>query len=201
MKKQPKQNQYSEISCGSDSETETTTTTIQKFLAASKKAGFFLDPKAAAYIIKKGLSPDWIDGDFNFPEYVADRIKTDPKYKDKPTQELKRLFIKAFQWPDFRDEFPQWRESKMAKTAKDNERKQKEEAAKEKRNKQDQARSKLPQKCDHCGNPLAPENERGNCPLCGWEYAFDEKSGTYRFNEQRSLSEEFRRQSGMKKAV
>jgi hypothetical protein len=93
---------------------QTTTTTIQKFLEVSKKAGFVIDSRVAANILAVGFPPDWIEGDFNLPKHLADRIKNDPKYKDKPPQELKRLYIKSFTWPDIQEDFPEWRELKKA---------------------------------------------------------------------------------------
>lgn len=173
-------NQYSEFSSSSGevvSQPPQTTTTIQKFLEASKKAGFILDGKAADTILATtDISPDWLDGSFTFPEYAADQIKTDPKYRDKPQRELKRLYISSLTWPDFREGFPEWRDRQQRDT-------ERTAAAEKDRHRIDTARKNKPKTCRNCGASLPLEGEWGNCFSCGWDYLFDTEKGEWQFNK------------------
>jgi hypothetical protein len=166
--------------------TTTTTTVIQKFLEASKIAGFVLDGKTAG-ILAAGLPPDWVDGPFSFPEYAAGQIKTDPKYRDKPPQELKRLFIAALAWSDLQESFPEWRAGeKRAEGRK--------AATETERRRIGAARKNKPKACRQCGSLLAaPDGLHGSCPSCGYDYFFNEGEGEWEFSEPRSLSAEYKR--------
>jgi hypothetical protein len=93
-----------------------TTTTILNFQNACKKAGFSLDKEKAEEILNAGLDPSWLSGDFDFVKYTASYIQE--AYGHKPIKEQRSLFIAAFEWPDHREEFPAWRDEKIAAAAK-----------------------------------------------------------------------------------
>jgi predicted transcriptional regulator len=179
-----------------DSTTNQTTTNYKHIQEIAKSQGFFITSKQAKGFYR--LDPAWLEGDSNFLAFAAERIRANP---EKSRGDKERIFAKAWSYENLLQEFPQWRESEITEAAKREEQGRIEATADEKRRKLDQARAKLPDRCDHCGKPFAPDAERGNCPACGWEYVFNENSCSFSFNEQRSLSEEFKKQFGMKKAV
>ena len=162
---------------------QTTTTdfiNIQNFLEASKKAGFSLDRKAAERILENEGFRHWINGRLNFLKYTAQRIKSDPRYADKPDQEPKRLFISALSWEDFQDDYLEWR--------KETERKNAEEAE---RRRIEQARENVPKTCPKCGSEI----KNKACAPCNGILVFDEKTLLYSLDiyPSTSLSEDLRR--------
>jgi DNA-binding MarR family transcriptional regulator len=170
----------------------TTTVLIQQFIDASKKAGFVLDNKVAASILAKGLSSDWIDGSFNFLDYVAGYIKESYPNKSKPEQ--KRLFISALGWDDLQDEFPEWKKTREAEASAREERRRQETEEQEKRRLVDQARADGPKTCGHCGAPIAaPGGLRGTCPSCNYDYFFNEESEKWEYSKSFNLVAEYKR--------
>jgi len=167
---------------------QTTTTdsiNIQNFLEASKKAGFTLDRKAAEGILEEEGFRRWINGRFNFLKnflkYTAQRIKSDPKYADKPYQEQKRLFISALSWEDFQDDYLEWRVEAERKAATAAERKRIE-----------QAKADKPKTCGNCGTALTLEGLRGFCPSCDYNFLFNEEKGEWESHAPFNFSEEFK---------
>jgi hypothetical protein len=143
-----------------------------------------MDLKAAEKILKKNnFSPAWYNGRFNFPEYIALRIKADPRYKDKPDQELKRLFLSAFSWDDFQDEFLKWRSEQESRA-------ERKTAADAERYRIDEARRNPPVTCGHCGAALAPDSKE--CPSCKRMVFFNNESGTWEFQEPFDFKSMFR---------
>jgi hypothetical protein len=167
---------------------QTTTTdfiNIQNFLEASKNAGFTLDRKAAERILENEGFRHWINGRFNFLKnflkYTAQRIKSDPKYADKPGQEQKRLFISALSWEDFQDDYLEWREKTDRKAAEIAERRRIE-----------QVKADKPKTCGHCGAALALEGLRGSCPSCNYDFLFNDEKGEWEAHEPFNFSEAFK---------
>ena len=173
------------------SSSTTTTATIQNFLEASKKAGFTLDNKIAVRILAGGLNSDWLDGPFNFLECAAHRVKTDPHYRDKSLQELKRLFISSLTWPDLQESFQEWRGKQQGEA-------DRKAAAAAEQERVEKARAGKPTTCDRCGAALAVDSEWGSCPSCGWDYLFNEGKAAWEFSKPHNLAAEFRMSKGYK---
>jgi len=137
------------------------------------------------------IDPSWLSGTFTYPEYIAEAIEK--SYQDKPQDEKTKLFIMLFSAGDRMDAFPEWRKTREAEAAAQEERNQREAAVQEKRRCIAQARLDRPKDCGHCGRALAIDGERGNCPSCGWEYFFNEEMPKWEFCEPLDLQAEFRK--------
>jgi ribosomal protein S27AE len=184
-------NQYLGFSSSSGVVSQLPLTTTTAFIILCKTLGYSLDRQTARKVTAD-LDPAWLSGAFTYPEFIAGIILKN--YAEKPLEEKRKLFRKLILDAEERkDEYPQWRESEIAGAAKQEKQRRQEAADDEKRRKLDEARADKPKICGNCGKPLAPESDRGNCPSCGYEFSFDEKSCAYRFSEQRSLSDEFKK--------
>jgi len=180
-----------DIESGGSSARKPTTTTVDIFIKACKKAGFSLDKKKATKALSAGIEPAWLEGSFTFPEYVAGIIQEN--YADKPLEQKRKLFIALLTKEDRIDAFPQWRQNKKAEAVAQEKHHRKSSADLECRQKLDKLRKAGPQKCGNCGEAiLAPGSNRGICTSCGFDYFLNEGKGEWEFNKPISLSAEFR---------
>ena len=175
------------ISSSTTVDGETTTTTI--FINLCKYFEYSLDLKTAQKI-STGIDPAWLSGAFTYPEYIAEAIQEN--YADKPQEQRRKLFRALLTADDRKSDFPAWRESKTAKAATQEKRRQQEAVTAAEQKRIEQARADKPKKCDHCGATLAVDGERGTCPACGWDYIFNKGKAAWEFSEPRDLVAEFR---------
>jgi len=173
------------------SEQQTTTTdfiNIDNFIEASKEAGFIIDRKAAGKVLAiENVRPSWFDNQFNFAKYAALRIKDDPRYANKPDQELKRLFLSSLTWEDYQQDFLKWRQEKHDEIERKTEQRRVEKA-----------RADKPTVCTNCETVLEHGVEWGSCPACSYRCYFDEKTTTYKFDppiDFKSMYEQHRKDS------
>jgi len=171
-----------DIKSGSGAET-TTTFIINK----CKLIGYSIDRKKAQEILGAGITPDWLSGSFTYLEYIAGIVQEN--YVDKPPEQKRKLFRKIIVAEDRIDAFPEWRKTKEAEAAAQEERRQKETTAQEWRRKLEELKKAGPQKCDNCEGPIPdPESDRGACPVCGFYFFLNEKTAKWEFEEPISLS-------------
>ena len=140
----------------------------------------YADIALSQKIANSGLDPGWIQGPFNYFEFVKDRLASNPKYRGKPDNELKLLFISACTWPDWREEFLPWRRHK-----------EQEDAA---RKKHLNLEKTTPKTCPVCGVTL---DESLHC----WQHGFfetNEETGKWDFTE---TGEEFNFQEAFKQEL
>ena len=171
-----------DIKSGSGAET-TTTFIINK----CKLIGYSIDRKKAQEILGAGITPDWLSGSFTYLEYIAGIVQEN--YVDKPPEQKRKLFRKIIVAEDRIDAFPEWRKTKEAEAAAQEERRQKETTAQEWRRKLEELKKAGPQKCDNCEGPIPdPESDRGACPVCGFYFFLNEKTAKWEFEEPISFS-------------
>jgi ribosomal protein S27AE len=169
-----------------------TTTTVDIFIKACKKTGFSLDRKKATETLSAGIDPTWFDDPFTFPEFVAEIIQEN--YADKPPEQKRKLFRTIITAEDRINTFPEWRQNKKAEAVAREEQRRKKTAVQEGHRKLDELRKAGPQKCGNCGGAIeAPENKRGTCPSCGFDFFLNEDKGEWEFNKPISLSAEYRK--------
>jgi len=141
---------------GDESEFDSPPPLFEKIQEEAGKAGFIIDQVQAQKIAESGLDPPWISGPYSFLQFVKHRLSTDPRYKGKPVQEMRLLFVAAFGWENLRKEYPPWREARLKAD--------KAEAIKK-------ARENPPDTCPKCGVKLGAS---GRCQACGGFYEWDE---------------------------
>jgi hypothetical protein len=160
---------------------------IQKI---SKSLGFTISLEQANSFILNLSDKTWLEGEFNFLVYAAEKAKG----AEKPHNEQTCLFVKSWKQDFCIQEYPAWRENKIAEAAMQAERDRQEAAAETERLRIARARAAGPGTCRHCGESLAaPEGPRGSCPSCGYGYIFLEEKGEWDFTEPRSLAAEYER--------
>jgi len=154
--------------------------------------GFFLDNSDIESLIQ-ATNADWFEG-HDFIDFIAETFR-EGGYGNKPKREQHNLFRKLlFDAQNLREEYPEWRKKKIVEAAAEEEHRQRETDAQERRKRIDQARANKPKACGHCGTALYPENEHGTCPSCGFGFFFDETSEAYTFQEpQESFAAIFNR--------
>jgi len=189
--------QIIDIRCSSSNEVVSSsqippqTTTVDIFINACKNVGFSLDRKKAQEIMNTNIDISWFNEPFTYPEYIAEIIQE--SYADKPPEQKRRLFRAIINAEDRIGAFPEWRKSKETEAALQEEHRQREVAAQEKRQHIDQARSNKPKICDNCGCTITVDSEKGSCPSCGWYYFFDDEKGVWVFSAPFSLSAEYKK--------
>jgi hypothetical protein len=139
----------------------------------AEKVGFTLDIKLAQRIAWSGIDPVWVTGPYNFLEFAEEMINKNVKYKDKPYEEKRLLFINAFSWEIYRAEFPAWQERQRHNA----------EIAEIKRQ-IERARDSPPEKCK-CGGNLESRGGYLVCDSCYGFYSFEQE---YIFNESYAAS-------------
>jgi hypothetical protein len=85
---------------------------IKKIQEEAEKLGIILDTNRATIAAASRIDPSWLEGPFNFPEFVNEQLSENPKYWDKPSHEKVLLFSAAFTWENLRYEYPEWRRRK-----------------------------------------------------------------------------------------
>ncbi|MDR0474925.1 MAG: hypothetical protein LBH43_14780, partial [Treponema sp.] len=143
----------------------------------SKSLGFAVSPEQAKDFISNLPDETWLEGEFNFLVYAAEKVHR----TEKPRDEQARLFVKTWKHEFCIQEYPDWRAAA-----------EKEAEEMEKRHRVDRARSDGPKTCGNCGTAVsAPEGLRGSCPSCGYVYIFDEGQVMWQFTEPITLAKEF----------
>jgi len=131
-----------------------------------KEKGFPLDDDSALESLIANTDPSWFDG-HSFIDFVADVVLEE--YSGKPKREQRRIFRKLlFDAANLRDEYPQWREQR-----------EKEDAARLKKDTREKALAAIPKNCPKCGAELS---SRLCCSMHGW-FDFQEETLEYVFIE------------------
>ena len=129
--------------------------------------GFFIDAKVARKFQACGIDPSWFSGKHSFLAYCSAIVKK--KYPGRNIDELKPLFISAVnEWEDIREAYPQWRKQR-----------EKEDAARLKKDARERALAAIPKSCPKCGTELGG---RLCCSMHGW-FDFQEETLEYVFIE------------------
>ncbi|MDR1398643.1 MAG: helix-turn-helix domain-containing protein [Treponema sp.] len=145
--------------------TQTPPPLLEMIKTESARNGFFLDPIFVESIAQSGLDPLWISGDNTFLRFVAEYIRENKKYRDKPKSELNPLFRSlVVSAENLRSEYPAWKSRQEKKG-------DEEKAVK--------VVSEKPKTCPHCGSQM---NGSLKCTHCGGFFKFDDGSLEYKFH-------------------
>jgi hypothetical protein len=157
---------------------------IKNIHEEAEKVGFPLDTGLLQRIAESGIDPAWIQGPNSFVEFAKERIMTE--YRDKPFEEQRLLFVRAFTWENLRNEYPAWRQNE-----------QKETVTAARKNIFDKI-SKRPTVCEHCGAEL---DSTYVCPGCGYQFWYDDEKDGWIFEQHFNLVDEFRKVLAEKRTV
>jgi hypothetical protein len=138
---------------------------IKKIQEEAKKLDIILDTNRATIAAASGIDPSWLEGSSNFAVFAKEWLEGNPKYRDKPSQEMVLLFTSAFAWENLREEYPKWKQEKEQQQVKS-----------EKLRAIESAREKHPTKCEFCGGDLQHYSSSYRCKKCLAMCSFDEKT-------------------------
>jgi hypothetical protein len=142
---------------------------INKIREEARKLDIILGTDLAAKAAATGIESAWLDGAFNFPAFVLERLRENPEYRRKPRHEMALLFAAAFTWENLRQEYPLWKQGKEHELEEREKMKIIEEAL-------ETARQNHPQKCGECGKELVEYHGQYWCKFCNTYYSLDEKT-------------------------
>jgi len=96
-----------DVNLNADADEKTAEINKLYILEVASRNGFVVtEGQAASFIIY--ISSDWLTGEFNFIDFVSERIKN----SGKPHDEQVRLFVKSYKQDFYINEFPAWRAEK-----------------------------------------------------------------------------------------
>jgi len=135
-----------------------------------------IDQKLYSRIITAGIDPLWLEGQFTFPDYATEYVEKE--YPDKPQPERRRLVISAITtpWENLVADFITWRNKRQRETA-----------VAEDKQRIGSAKQNRPTTCGHCGAALG--NEKVACPNCDYRFWFEEEKGEWIFTEPIDFNE------------
>jgi len=140
---------------------------VDEIIKEIDRFGIYVDTGIANSILNSDIDPLWLSPPYSYLEFIIEEIKE--RYGDKPSDQLRLLFITAIKtWDEKRREYPGWK------------------AKKEKNAALDEAKKKKPEKC-HCGGEI---KEFGNdliCYSCYACYYFDNKKMEWVNTENRKI--------------
>jgi hypothetical protein len=140
---------------------------LKKIKESASRAGFPIEDNLAANLAS-GTDPTWFEGPYTFPEYVAQEILSNRKYRGLPKHERRALFLKAlWAWDNLRAEYPDWRKERMAGDVPED----------------------VPKVCPDCGKKLGAGLK---CPNCGGFYVREDTGLNFVRPEPVELSKQFR---------
>jgi hypothetical protein len=141
---------------------------LQTIKDESKKYGFFLDDAFAKRIEQSAVPHNMFTGEHSFFEYAAEYVKQE--YREKSENDKKKLFVKAFEWTDFQENYPAWRKKRLE--------------AVNKRTAQER-RENPPGTCEKCGGELSTWGGTLVCgsKTCGAMYDFDTEKEDWVFTD------------------
>jgi hypothetical protein len=114
----------------------------------SKDLGFIISLKQAQDFISNLPDITWLEGEFNFLDYAAEKVRG----SEKPHGDQVCLFVKTWTHDFFIQEYPMWREERI-----------REKEADERKRAFEQAWRNQPKTCVYCGGEVTEYNGNFHC--------------------------------------